>query len=56
MNHPKRISIIGAGLLGQAIVDRLLEHNYIISGFDIDDQRCQELTIKQVLVASSAAD
>jgi len=56
MNHPKRISIIGVGLLGQAIVDRLLEHNYIISGFDIDDQRCQELMEKQVLVTSSAAD
>ena len=56
MHHPKRTSIIGAGLLGQAIVDRLLEHNYVITGFDIDDQRCQELIKKHVPVASSVRE
>ena len=56
MHHPKRTSIIGVGLLGQAIVDRLLEHNYVITGFDIDDQRCQELIEKHVPVASSVRE
>ncbi|MFL2869766.1 MAG: NAD(P)-dependent oxidoreductase [Pirellulaceae bacterium] len=56
MNRHKRVSIIGVGLLGQAITDRLLEHDYVIAGFDIDDQRCQELIDKQVPVSSSAAD
>ena len=56
MHHPKRTSIVGVGLLGQAIVDRLLEHNYVITGFDIDDQRCQELIEKHVPVASSVRE
>ena len=56
MNQPKSISIIGTGLLGQAIIDRLFESDYVVTGFDVDSERCAELQSKGVQVASSAAE
>ena len=51
MNQPKSISIIGTGLLGQAIIDRLFESDYVVTGFDVDSERCAELQSKGVQVA-----
>ena len=32
----KRIGLIGIGLLGSAIADRLLQQDFVVSGFDVD--------------------
>ena len=43
--------LIGTGLLGQALVSRLLAASQHVVGFDIDSERCRELAEKGVQVA-----
>lgn len=39
----KRIGLIGVGLLGGAIAERLLQHGFVVSGFDLDRGRLDAL-------------
>jgi len=48
--------IIGTGLLGQALVSRLLAANHHVVGFDIDPERCKQLAEKGAEVASQVTD
>jgi 3-hydroxyisobutyrate dehydrogenase-like beta-hydroxyacid dehydrogenase len=48
--------IIGTGLLGQALVSRLLAAGQHVVGFDIDPERCKQLAEKGVRVASTVTD
>ena len=48
--------IIGTGLLGQALVSRLLAANHHVVGFDIDPERCKQLAEKGAEVASKVTD
>lgn len=42
MQDCKSVGCIGLGLLGSAMTDRLMEHDYRVVGFDIDDNRRNE--------------
>jgi 3-hydroxyisobutyrate dehydrogenase-like beta-hydroxyacid dehydrogenase len=48
--------IIGTGLLGQALVSRLLAAGQHVIGFDIDPERCRQLAEKGAQVASTVTD
>jgi len=48
--------IIGTGLLGQALVSRLLAASQHVVGFDIDPERCRQLAEKGAQVASTVTD
>jgi len=39
MNDHSRVGIVGIGLLGSAIADRLLRANFVVSGYDSDASR-----------------
>src|SRR4051812_302941 len=39
----KPLGLIGIGLLGTALAERLLDHSFRVLGFDIDAARCEAL-------------
>lgn len=44
MDHQQRVGLIGVGLLGSAIAERLIQHEVSVMGFDTDPTRREELT------------
>ncbi len=50
------IGLIGAGLLGQSLAHCLLQSDETVIGFDIDQQRCLELTEQGAQAATSTTD
>jgi len=48
--------IIGTGLLGQALVSRLLTAGHQVIGFDTDPERCRQLNEKGAQVARQVTD
>jgi 3-hydroxyisobutyrate dehydrogenase-like beta-hydroxyacid dehydrogenase len=54
--HPRTIGLIGAGLVGMALAERLHEAGWRVVGFDIDPGRRQQLQALTGCAASSTAD
>ena len=52
----ERVSLIGAGIMGQAIGTRLLERGHTLTVFDIDDAKVAELVTKGARPAASPAE
>ncbi len=50
------VGLIGVGLLGTAIAERLLEHGHAVLGFDGDASRREQLSKLHGRVATSASD
>lgn len=48
--------MIGVGLLGSAIAERLLEHGFGVLGYDCDPRQCESLAAKGGRAASSATE
>jgi phosphoglycerate dehydrogenase-like enzyme len=40
--HPSRVGLIGVGLMGSALAERLTAHGLNVVGYDIDPDRCRE--------------
>jgi 3-hydroxyisobutyrate dehydrogenase-like beta-hydroxyacid dehydrogenase len=57
MSHDKmRVGLIGLGLLGSAMAERLLQHGFAVRGFDLDAQRREELASLGGEPAAAAGD
>ena len=56
MTEQRPIGIVGLGLLGGALAERLLAAGYAVTGWDIDPQRRAEHTRRGGLVTKSAQD
>ncbi len=52
--HP--VGVIGIGLMGLAVVERLRAARIKVLGFDIDPKRCEALTAAAAVIADSAND
>ena len=52
-NEP--IGLIGLGLLGSAIAERLIERQYSVLGFDLDSSRCTHASQRGVEIVSEAS-
>ena len=55
MNEPP-VGLIGLGLLGSAIADRLMAAGFQVLGFDLADERRQALADRGGVAAASAAE
>ena len=51
----EEIGLVGLGLVGTAMGQRLLEDGYDLIAFDIDPKRCEELSDNGVKIAANAA-
>jgi len=52
----KQISIVGLGLLGSAVARRYLAHKWTVTGYDLEQQRCDEHISAGGRVADSLAE
>ena len=52
----ERIGLIGVGLLGSALAERLIKAGFSVFGFDVDVARCEELTSLGGTLGQSPAD
>ena len=52
----QNIGIVGLGIMGSAISGNFIKAGYKVIGFDIDLQRCDELTDKGGVVVSSPGE
>jgi 2-hydroxy-3-oxopropionate reductase len=56
MSMGQNIAVVGAGLMGSAIVTRLLERGHAVQVFDIDAARIVSLAARGARLASSIAE
>jgi 3-hydroxyisobutyrate dehydrogenase-like beta-hydroxyacid dehydrogenase len=52
----KNVGLVGVGLLGSAVASRLLEHGFVVAGYDTRPEQVTALASKGVRVAKSPAD
>jgi 3-hydroxyisobutyrate dehydrogenase-like beta-hydroxyacid dehydrogenase len=50
------VGILGLGLIGTALSERLIGANIPVIGFDIDSGRCEKLRENEGMVAASARE
>jgi 3-hydroxyisobutyrate dehydrogenase-like beta-hydroxyacid dehydrogenase len=53
---PNKVGLIGLGLVGSALAERLLDAGFAVLGHDLDSGRCEALRARGGTVAASAAE
>ena len=56
MGSDDKIGLIGLGLLGSALSERLIDGGYSVLGYDVDSQRCDELVERGGRIANNVPD
>jgi 3-hydroxyisobutyrate dehydrogenase-like beta-hydroxyacid dehydrogenase len=54
--NPRTVGIVGLGLLGGALAERLLQNSFDVVGFDLNVERCQTLANLSISPAASARE
>lgn len=52
----QRIGVVGVGLLGSAVAGRLLQHGFVVAGYDTRPEQTRQLAGRGLRAAASVAD